>query len=61
MSATVAGSKIVMSACAPGWMSPRSVRPKRAAGRDVIFRTASSSGTSFFSRTNSPSTFGKQP
>ena len=35
----------------PGRTIPRSARPMREAGSEVILRTASSSGSSFSSRT----------
>jgi hypothetical protein len=50
-SRTRSGSKIAMSAFIPGRSTPRSCSPTRAAGSDVIFRTASSSVRTRFSRT----------
>ena len=58
---TVAGSNTTRSATAPSRMTPRSRRPSRAAGAEVILRIASSSDRSASSRTNWPRMRGKLP
>src|SRR5438094_6807136 len=50
-SATLLGSKTVMSAAMPGASRPRSRSPTRSAASEVILRTANSSGNSLSSRT----------
>ena len=58
---TVAGSNTTRSATAPSRMTPRSRSPSRAAGAEVILRTASSRLSSASSRTNWPRMRGKLP